>query len=105
VGVAGAKESNQANDDQIYGDDEVQQPRRDKNQNSCDQRHEGSETQVDSHESTFSFQSFFDSAAKAITQAPPPTSNQPMMGGSDTVWVRSAVAVIGPIWRMFSVVV
>jgi len=28
-----------------------------------------------------------------------------MIGGNDNAWVRSAVAVIGPIWRIFSFVV
>jgi hypothetical protein len=45
----GAEESNQSDDDQIKGDDIVQQPRYDKNENPGDQRYQGSKSQGDIH--------------------------------------------------------
>lgn len=64
-------------------DDIVQEPGNNKNENPGDQRNHGSKTQGDTHEGAFSFQSFFDSTAKARTHPPPPISSQPMMGGND----------------------
>jgi hypothetical protein len=75
VKVAGTEESNQSDDDQIKGDDIVQQPGHGKNENPGDQRYERSKTQMDIHEGILSFQFFFDSVAKATTHAPPPTSS------------------------------
>ena len=55
VKVAGAEESDKTDDDQIYGDDKVEQTRHDKNENPGDQGYQGSKTEVDIHENTFSF--------------------------------------------------
>jgi len=54
--ITGAQEPDEANDDQVDGDDEVQQPGHDKNENSGDQRYQGSKTEVDINKDTFSFQ-------------------------------------------------
>jgi hypothetical protein len=56
-------------------------------------------------EDRIAIQSFFDHAPKISTHAPLPINNHPKIGRKDTVCVRSAVAVSGPIWRTFSVVV
>ena len=45
--VIGAEQADQSADDQIDGDDIVQQPRHHQNENPCDQRYEGTKTQCD----------------------------------------------------------
>ena len=47
--LVGAEESNQPDDDQVEGDDIVQQAGNDKNENPGDQRYQGSKTQGDIH--------------------------------------------------------
>ena len=47
--LAGTEESNQSDDDQIKGDNIVQQPGHDQNEDPGDQRYQGSKTQGDIH--------------------------------------------------------
>jgi hypothetical protein len=47
--TAGAEQSNQSNNDQINGDDKIQQPGYDQNKNSGDQRYQGSKSQSHIH--------------------------------------------------------
>jgi hypothetical protein len=49
VKLAGTEEPNQSDDDQIEGDDQVQQPGHEKNENPGDQRNQRCNSQVDIH--------------------------------------------------------
>jgi hypothetical protein len=48
-GSARAEQTQQTNEDQVQGDDVIQQFRHDENQNAGDQRDNGRETQIDVH--------------------------------------------------------
>ena len=47
--IAGAEEPDQSDDDQINGDDVIEEPGHDENEYPGDQRYQWSKTQVDSH--------------------------------------------------------
>ena len=47
--IAAAEEPDQSDDDQVKGDDVVQQPGHDQNENSGEQRYQGSQTEGDIH--------------------------------------------------------
>src|SRR6188768_1662505 len=54
VEIAGPEQPDQADDDQVKGDDIVQQPGHDENENPGNQRYQGAEAQGDVHEAVLS---------------------------------------------------
>jgi hypothetical protein len=63
VEITATEETDQTDDDQVYGDNVVQHSGHDQNENPGDQRYQGSKPERDIHDETFPFR-IFGGAAK-----------------------------------------